>query len=62
MFPFTKGVAMTYETPEVFELGNAEELTLGSCGGPMDWCGFNIWDVQGCEPPCGVHEEPKQEE
>ena len=53
---------MTYETPEVFELGNAEELTLGSCGGPMDWCGFNIWDVQGCEPPCGVHEEPKQEE
>jgi len=31
---------MTYETPELFELGDAEELTLaGNCGFSLD-----MWD------------------
>ena len=30
---------MTYEAPEIFELGDAEELTLGSCGCTCDCCG-----------------------
>ena len=52
---------MTYEAPEIFELGDAEELTLGSCGGTTDWCGFPRFDVQGCEPPCGVHGESDEQ-
>lgn len=32
---------MRYETPEVFELGAAEELTLGGCGCSCDCeCGY----------------------
>jgi hypothetical protein len=30
---------MAYETPEIFELGNAEEITLGGPGCKADCCG-----------------------
>ncbi len=30
---------MTYEAPEIFELGDAEELTLCACGCQCDCCG-----------------------
>lgn len=43
-------VEMIYEAPEVFELGNAEELTLScSCGCTCDCCG-------GYKSGCGSEE------
>lgn len=46
---------MTYETPELFELGDAEDLTLGGN------CGFTIdmWDSPriDCQVPPGAAEE-----
>lgn len=41
---------MTYETPELFELGDAEELTMaGNCGFFMDMFDTPRTDCQ--EPP-----------
>jgi hypothetical protein len=46
---------MTYETPELFELGDAEDLTLcGNCGFQLDFCDLPRIDCQ--EPPPQVEE------
>lgn len=46
---------MTYETPEIFELGHAEELTLAGCTGWM----LDIQDYPriDCPVPNGGGEE-----
>jgi hypothetical protein len=50
---------MIYEAPEVFELGNAEELTLGgNCGWWLDEWGWPRTDCQ--EPPWWASENQEE--
>jgi hypothetical protein len=51
---------MRYETPEIFELGDAEKLTLFACrGGQTDFDGFPRFIY--CPEPPSMEDEPAQE-